>query len=117
MSQQGKNCSNCRWWIRYENGSGGECDRVGSGRPAKIVSDDDLSVLFTNGLFSCSMHQPKPGAVLGSDNPDPQKVTKLSGSEVIELPGGRRLRVHGNSLELLPSDVDRQAGSGVELGS
>ena len=93
------NCGNCRYWIRYANGTGGECSRVGSSKLASIVSDDDLAVLLTDDEFGCSMHEPRPSAAEGaSGSIGVQKLMQLS---VIELPGGRRFRVRGNSLEVL----------------
>jgi hypothetical protein len=93
------NCGNCRYWIRYANGTGGECFRVGTSKLASIVSDDDLAVLFTDDEFSCSMHESKPSAEAGASGS--VKAQKLMQFSVIELPGGRRFRVRGNSLEVL----------------
>lgn len=90
------NCGNCRYWIRYANGTGGECFRVGTSKLASIVSDDDLAVLFTDDEFSCSMHEPRPSAAGASGSVGVQKLIQLS---VIELPGG--FRVRGNNLEVL----------------
>jgi hypothetical protein len=92
------NCGNCRYWIRYANGTGGECSRVGGSNLASIVSDDDLAVLFTDDEFSCSMHEPRPSAAGALGSVGVQKLIQFS---VIELPGGRKFRVRGNSLEVL----------------
>lgn len=105
------NCGNCRYWIRYANGTGGECSRVGGSKLASIVSDDDLAVLFTDNEFSCSMHELRPSAAGASGSVGVQKLIQLS---VIELPGGRRFRVRGNSLEVLLSSVDSETVCGVE---
>ena len=99
------NCGNCRYWIRYANGTGGECSRVGSSELASIVSDDDLAVLFTDDEFSCSMHEPRPSAAGASGSVGVQKLIQLS---VIELPGGRKFRVRGNSLEVLLDSATKE---------
>ena len=72
------NCGNCRYWIRYANGTGGECSRVGGSKLASVVSVDDLAVLFTDDEFSCSMHELRPSAAAGaSGSVGVQKLMQL----------------------------------------